>query len=817
MSALNQDTKDMETPLNILILEDRPADAELMVYELRKAGYNPSWQRVETEDDFRQQLDPALDIILVDYNLSQFAGLQALDILAETDLGIPVIFVTGTTEEAALECMQRGAVDYLLKDRLGRLGPAVIKALEERRTRDDREFAIEALRASEQRYRGVAETALTGIAIVDPEERFTYTNPSFSEMLGYSPKELLGISLSQIVEPEEFTTIRTQTGHRKKGMRTQYETIVKRKDGASRAVIISSTPLTSKDGEYEGAQAVITDITERKRAEELIQRQIERLEALRQIDLAITSEMDSERTLEIFLKNLVEQLEVDAANVLLYHPETDKLECASRLGFRTDALLFTSLSLGDGYAGKVARDRQAITLPDLKNEPGNFTVSPDLIQEGFTFYYCTPLIAHGEVQGVIELFHRSPKEPDEEWVNFLEMLATHAAIAIVNTSMYSQQAEHSAALEIAVENATEELHQSLDRLEAILNNSPDAILLLTNDGRIEQANQAVEVLLGYSPDELDGAAVGTLLDPAVDFDSGAELAQLAMSARPARSEISAIRKDGSSFDAEVILTLIEHDVVPTAFVCTIRDVTAWKELQRMKDAFVFNVSHELRTPITSMRLNYALFKRDPDEYKYLDSFDREITRLNQMIGDLQRLSLLDQGRVELNMEPVDLNNLLAEAVRDRVVLAESHELELVFSSTEAHIPSVQADANLLGQVLSVLLTNAIKYTPAGGHIEVCAAHEERDGASWAGFHVQDDGLGISSDDLPHITRRFYRGAVGRETGSPGTGLGLSIASEIVKHHRGHIDVESAGIPGEGTTFTVWLPAANDNTRSEKRG
>ena len=237
----------------------------------------------------------------------------------------------------------------------------------------------------------------------------------------------------------------------------------------------------------------------------------------------------------------------------------------------------------------------------------------------------------------------------------------------------------------------------------------------------------------------------------------------------------------------------------------------------MKDAFVFNVSHELRTPITSMRLNYSLFKRDPGEFKYLDCFDREITRLNQMIGDLQRLSLLDQGRVELNMEPVDLNNLLAETVRDRVVLAESHELELVFSSTEAHIPSVQADANLLGQVLSVLLTNAIKYTPAGGHIEVCAAHEERDGASWAGFHVQDDGLGISSDDLPHITRRFYRGAVGRETGSPGTGLGLSIASEIVKHHRGLIDVESAGIPGEGTTFTVWLPAVNDNTRSEKRG
>ncbi|MCJ7685355.1 MAG: PAS domain S-box protein, partial [Desulfobacteraceae bacterium] len=278
----------MGTPLNVLILEDNPADAELMVNELRNAGFDPNWHRVETEDGFRQHLEPALDIILADYKLPQFTGLQALEILADTDLDIPVIVVTGMIEETALKCMRRGAIDYLLKDRLGRLGPAVSKALEERRVREDRNDAIEAIRASEQRYRGLAETALAGITIVDPEERFTYTNPAFAEMLGYSPKELQGMSLSQIVGPEEFIAIRAQTSIRKKGMRTQYETTLKRKDGDSRAVIVSSTPLTSKDGGYEGAQSVITDITELKQAEDALRQSLEKTARSQQILLALS-------------------------------------------------------------------------------------------------------------------------------------------------------------------------------------------------------------------------------------------------------------------------------------------------------------------------------------------------------------------------------------------------------------------------------------------------------------------------------------------------------------------------------------------------
>jgi len=267
MSAMNQDNKDKAIPINVLILEDRESDAELMLHELRTAGYKPTWQRVETESDYRSALNGSLDLILADYNLPQFTGRQAIDILNKSGLNAPLVLITGTVEETALECLKRGAVDYLLKDRMGRLGPAVKKALEDKLIREDKKNAAEALRASEERYRGVAETALTGLSIVDPEQNLTYSNPALAEMLGYTTQELLGMPLARIVDPDDYQQIQLSTKNRKQGVSTQYEAKMIRKDGESRTVIISASPLTSDKGKYEGSQAVITDITERKQAE----------------------------------------------------------------------------------------------------------------------------------------------------------------------------------------------------------------------------------------------------------------------------------------------------------------------------------------------------------------------------------------------------------------------------------------------------------------------------------------------------------------------------------------------------------------------
>ena len=229
-------------------------------------------------------------------------------------------------------------------------------------------------------------------------------------------------------------------------------------------------------------------------------------------------------------------------------------------------------------------------------------------------------------------------------------------------------------------------------------------------------------------------------------------------------------------------------------------------LSNVKDEFVTNVSHELRTPIMNLNLYLHLLKRRPDKRDaYLATLQRETARLESLIEGLLTLSRLDQDRVELSLAPLDLNALTHEYVTDRMALAESKGLALMYQPA-ADLPPVNGDLNLVGQVVGILLTNALNYTPAGGHVIVQTRKTQAADRLQAGFSVGDTGPGISREEQNQLFTRFFRGNSGRKSGVAGTGLGLAIAQEIVERQHGQIIVDSTGIPGQGTTFSVWLPA-----------
>jgi signal transduction histidine kinase len=235
-----------------------------------------------------------------------------------------------------------------------------------------------------------------------------------------------------------------------------------------------------------------------------------------------------------------------------------------------------------------------------------------------------------------------------------------------------------------------------------------------------------------------------------------------------------------------------------------RDISLLKEVARMKDAFVSNVSHELRTPITGLKLNHKLIMMDPEKSTlYLDRLGREINRLNTLIEDLLRLSRLDQGQMPLGLQPIDLNALVAQYVNDRTSLAESRELSLTLTEDKG-LPSVVADAGLIEQVLSILLTNALNYTPAGGEMRVDMRSRRFENRRWVGFSVSDTGPGLAPSERDRLFERFFRGSAGYESRVPGTGLGLAIAHEIVTQHGGQIEADNRD-EGSGAVFTVWLP------------
>lgn len=232
-------------------------------------------------------------------------------------------------------------------------------------------------------------------------------------------------------------------------------------------------------------------------------------------------------------------------------------------------------------------------------------------------------------------------------------------------------------------------------------------------------------------------------------------------------------------------------------------------LNQAKDEFVSNVSHELRTPITSIKLHYYLLERkllEPN--KHLEIMRRETERLETLIESLLLLSRFDQDRVKFNFSPLDLNGLATHYYRDRSALAAEKQLQLDHHLYPAGL-TVAADPGMFGQAVSILLTNALNYTPAGGQITISTHRRQTPAGAQAGIQIQDTGPGISAEDQQHLFERFYRGSAAQNSGVNGTGLGLSIAQQIIRRHQGQIEVISNGAAGEGAHITLWLPLSDE--------
>ncbi len=258
----------MSIPLYVLMLEDRQSDADLALRALRQAGFDPSWRRVETEQDYTAWLDPALDLILADYTLPQFDALSALRLLRARELDVPFIIVSGSiSEDIAVTAIQLGATDYLIKDRMTRLGPAVTRALEQRCLRVAKRDTDQLLRNSEQRFRALIEHGTDGIGLVSSDGTIRYTSPSTSRILGYADEELVGRRAFELIHPDDHASIRARLaeGLQQLGQSVIAECRVRHKDGSWRLIEIVANNLLAEPS----VRAIVLnyrDITERRQA-----------------------------------------------------------------------------------------------------------------------------------------------------------------------------------------------------------------------------------------------------------------------------------------------------------------------------------------------------------------------------------------------------------------------------------------------------------------------------------------------------------------------------------------------------------------------
>jgi PAS domain S-box-containing protein len=249
----------------------------------------------------------------------------------------------------------------------------------------------------------------------------------------------------------------------------------------------------------------------------------------------------------------------------------------------------------------------------------------------------------------------------------------------------------------------------------------------------------------------------------------------------------------------------------TMWIGSNTDIDEQKCLEERKDAFISMASHELKTPVTSLKgfthiLQNRLRKRgDEEALGFLASINKQLNRLTRLINDLLDITRVQQGRLDYEEELFDLDTLVRETIENLQAITSTHRLIL----EESQLARVYADKDRIAQVLTNLITNAIKYSPDADRVII---HLCSDGAN-AIVSVQDFGIGIAPDHQAHIFERFYQGADATGKTFPGLGIGLYLSNEIIKRHCGRIRVESE--KGTGSTFSFSLPLATDD-RNDSR-
>jgi len=353
-----------------------------------------------------------------------------------------------------------------------------------------------------------------------------------------------------------------------------------------------------------------------------------------------------------------------------------------------------------------------------------------------------------------------------------------------------------------------ELRVEHERLEAILRGMNEGVVVTNLDGTVVLLNARARDLLGLPPEQdwRGRPLVELARDPAL-----AELARALATDDPGPARdvtLEGANARTSQVNGAVLRGL---DGDPFGIVLVLRDVTELRRLEVVRRDFVANVSHELRTPLTAIK-GYAETLLGPagddreTARRFLGVIDRHSERLGRLIDDLLTLSNLELGRTSLRLAPV----LVGPAIEDvlQILAARSAQSQVECSASIAPgTPAVLADGDRLRQVLINLIDNAIKYTPAGGHVAVRAAglNGKPGGLHHVDIVVEDTGIGIPAQDLPRLTERFFRVDKARSRELGGTGLGLAIVKHIVQAHNGTMTIDST--LGAGTRVRVTLPAA----------
>lgn len=659
---------------------------------------------------------------------------------------------------------------------------------------------------SENRYREMIENARDMIIHLDLAGRLVSINEKAEELSGYSRQEILGRPITDFICPEYIEDAQQQLAlamvNRAAGQTYEVEFF----NRAGERVPVELTANFIEEDDHQGGrvltglQIIARDIRERKRLEaeraRLLaesQRMSERLRAsFYQVGAALASSLDLDEVLHLIVELAASLLDAEVCTLRLLDEQTGELPLRVARGLSDQWIQKVAPKVGQGLIGLVAAQGVPLHSPDLQSDPR--TAYPDLIaEEGLHAYLGVPLLLRDKVIGVLSLVRKTLSPFTSLEVELLSSFAHQASVAIERAELFAT--------------VLREKKES----EAIIRNTADGIAVIDHRKRIVDLNPALERLLGWSREEALGIPCAELFHSRnPDKDICGKNCPFSLTASQGDSlltEHPILTRDGRQLDVQVSYGLIHDEAGEISrVIAAVRDVSRQKELERLRSEFVSTVSHEFRTPLALIKgyiatlLRQDLALSEETRQRFLRNVDEAADRLTRLIDELLTLSRIEAGRLELNLQPLDLKELVT-GVLDRLHLEAGHG-QLV-----AQLPLqklvVQADSDKIERVLLNLLSNAIKFSPEGGTVTVeVQPTEDPPGVL---VSVTDQGSGIPPEHLDHIFDKFYRAGDELVRKANGVGLGLYICKSIVEQHGGRIWVEST--PGEGSTFRFTLPQA----------
>ncbi|MCA1731036.1 MAG: PAS domain S-box protein, partial [Actinobacteria bacterium] len=420
--------------MHILNLEDNALDAELLHAALTDGGLACEILRVQTRADYIAALESGnFDLILADYALPSFDGLSALKIAQEACPEVPFVLVSGVLgEERAIEALKSGATDYVLKQQLERLVPAVQRAMREADQQTKRKRAEVELRESEKRFRSTFEQAAVGIAHVDADGRWLRVNQRLCEIAGYSREELLQKTFQEITHPDDLDADLEKVRQLLAGEIETYsmEKRYFRKDGSIVWINLTSSLMREPSGAPNYFIGVIEDITARKRAEEEVKRYHRQQATVAKLGLRALAENDLKVVMDEAVTLVARTLGVEYCKVLELLPQGGELLLRAGVGWEEGLVGNATVGAGnDSQAGYTLLSEEPVIVEDLGAEQ-RFSGPPLLHEHGVNSGMSVIIHGRDGPFGVLNVHTKNHRRFTEDDVNFLQAVANVLCTAI---------------------------------------------------------------------------------------------------------------------------------------------------------------------------------------------------------------------------------------------------------------------------------------------------------------------------------------------------------------------------------------------------